>query len=80
MEDFLSTKAINRPSVVIGAGTMGARIALMLATRGGHVRIFNRREETALKARAYVEETLPSVVASIEHGQAGTIETFTDLE
>lgn len=80
MEDFLSTKAVNRPSVVIGAGTMGARIALMLATRGGHVRIFNRREETALKARAYVEETLPSVVASIEHGQAGTIETFTDLE
>ena len=79
MKDFLSTKAAQRPSVVIGAGTMGSRIALMLATRGGHVHIFDRREETALRASAYVGNTLPDVIATVEKGRAGTVETYTDL-
>jgi 3-hydroxybutyryl-CoA dehydrogenase len=32
----------NRPVAVIGAGTLGRRIALMLASRGGTVRIWTQ--------------------------------------
>ena len=35
----------DRPVAVIGAGTLGRRIALMFATRGGLVRINARRAE-----------------------------------
>lgn len=80
MEDFLSTKAVNRPSVVIGTGTMGARIALMLATRGGEVRIFDRQEQTAQKAIAYIEKNLPAIVSTTKGGKAGSVTVSPTLE
>lgn len=80
MVDFLSTKAVNRPSVVIGTGTMGARIALMLATRGGEVRIFDRQEQTAQKAIAYIEKNLPAIVSTTKGGKAGSVTVSPTLE
>jgi 3-hydroxybutyryl-CoA dehydrogenase len=47
-----------RPVAVVGAGTLGARIALMFAAGGSHVRIFNRTLERAEAARAFVHEEL----------------------
>ena len=36
----------NRPIAILGAGTLGRRIALMLATRGAEVRLFSRGAAT----------------------------------
>lgn len=80
MSDFLKEKASKRPAVVLGAGTMGSRIALMLATRGGTVRLFDRQEATAKKALAYVEKTLPDVVASVQGGKSGHVTAAATLE
>lgn len=80
MADFLTEKVPERPAAVLGAGTMGSRIALMLATRGGAVRLFDRQEETTRKAIAYVGQHLPDVVASVEGGKAGHVDIATTLE
>ncbi len=61
----------NRPVAVIGAGTLGRRIALMFATRGGTVRIYARRSEQRAEATQYVLQTLPTVVANRGSGQVG---------
>ncbi len=62
----------NRPVAVIGAGTLGRRIALMFATRGGTVRIYARRAEQRAEATQYVSQTLPAVVANRGSGQVGS--------
>lgn len=80
MADFLTTKALKRPAVIIGAGTMGSRIALMMAARGGNVRIFDRQEQAIKKALSFVEDHLPAVVASVEGGKAGHVEAAATLE
>jgi 3-hydroxybutyryl-CoA dehydrogenase len=61
----------NRPVAVIGAGTLGRRIALMFASRGGTVRIFAPRAEQRDSAVEYVTETLPKVVANRGFGEVG---------
>jgi 3-hydroxybutyryl-CoA dehydrogenase len=61
----------NRPVAVIGAGTLGRRIALMFASRGGTVRIFAPRAEQRAAAIQYVTETLPKVVADRGYGEVG---------
>jgi 3-hydroxybutyryl-CoA dehydrogenase len=48
----------NRPVAVIGAGTLGRRIALMFASRGGTVRIYARRDEQLAAATQFVAESL----------------------
>src|ERR1700757_3134635 len=35
----------HRPIAVIGAGTLGRRIALMMSTQGGEVRIFDKMQK-----------------------------------
>ena len=62
----------DRPVAVIGAGTLGRRIALMFATRGGTVRIYARRAEQLAEATHYVSQTLPTVVANRGSGQVGS--------
>jgi 3-hydroxybutyryl-CoA dehydrogenase len=49
---------LNRPVAVIGAGTLGRRIALMFATRGGLVRINNRNPDRGAAAVDYVHQQL----------------------
>lgn len=61
----------DRPVAVIGAGTLGRRVALMFASRGGTVRIFAPRAEQRSAAIQYVEETLPQVIADRGFGEAG---------
>jgi 3-hydroxybutyryl-CoA dehydrogenase len=61
----------NRPVAVIGAGTLGRRIALMFASRGGTVRILAPRAEQRAAAVEYVTETLPKVVADRGFGEVG---------
>ena len=61
----------NRPVAVIGAGTLGRRIALMFASRGGTVRICARRAEQLADATQYVTETLPTLVKDRGFGEVG---------
>jgi 3-hydroxybutyryl-CoA dehydrogenase len=61
----------NRPVAVVGAGTLGRRIAVMFASRGGTVRIHARRAEQLDAATRYVAETLPRVVQQRGFGEVG---------
>jgi 3-hydroxybutyryl-CoA dehydrogenase len=67
----------NRPVAVIGAGTLGRRIALMFASRGGTVRLFARRAEQRAAAIQYVTQNLPKLVADRGFGEVG-VATGTD--
>jgi len=69
---------LDRPVAVIGAGTLGRRIALMFATRGGLVRITDPGAEQGAAAVAFVEEQLPGVAASVPGGSPGTVEYVPD--
>ncbi|WP_068181879.1 3-hydroxyacyl-CoA dehydrogenase family protein [Mycobacterium sp. UM_CSW] len=70
----------HRPVAVIGAGTLGRRIALMFATRGGTVRIFAPRAEQRAAAVQYVTETVPKVVADRGFGEVGSAAGAGSLE
>ena len=70
----------NRPVAVIGAGTLGRRIALMFASRGGTVRIFAPRAEQRAAATQYVTETLPKLVADRGFGEVGGATAAGSLE
>jgi len=70
----------NRPVAVIGAGTLGRRIALMFATRGGTVRIYAPRGEQRASAVRYVTEAVPKVVADRGFGEVGIAEAVASLE
>nr|WP_025735757.1 3-hydroxyacyl-CoA dehydrogenase family protein [Mycobacterium genavense] len=63
----------HRPVAVIGAGTLGRRIALMFASRGGTVRIYARRQEQRDEATQYVTEALPKLVADRGFGAVGNV-------
>ncbi|GAA2604871.1 3-hydroxyacyl-CoA dehydrogenase family protein [Streptomyces axinellae] len=53
-----------RPVAVLGAGTLGRRIALVFATRGGSVRIHDPSASQRAAALRYVGETLPGLIAA----------------
>ncbi|KAF0849470.1 3-hydroxyacyl-CoA dehydrogenase family protein [Nocardia caishijiensis] len=69
---------LNRPVAVIGAGTLGRRIALMFATRGGTVHIVDPTAQAGAAAVDYVREQLPAVAASVRDGSPGTVEYIQD--
>jgi 3-hydroxybutyryl-CoA dehydrogenase len=56
-------------TAVIGSGTIGSRIALMLASGGGEVRLYDPNADQLEVARRYVEAELPRVVA----GRSGAL-------
>ncbi len=70
----------NRPVAVVGAGTLGRRIAVMFASRGGTVRIQARRAEQLDAATKYVAETLPRVVQHRGFGEVGSATSTKSLE
>lgn len=70
----------DRPVAVIGAGTLGRRIALMFATRGGVVRLYARRAEQRDEATQYVVATLPRVVADRGSGKVGVVSATGSLD
>src|SRR6185437_5300409 len=70
----------NRPVAVIGAGTLGRRIALMFASRGGTVRIHARRAEQSAAAIQFVTENLPKLLQDRGFGEAGRVTGTDSLE
>ena len=69
-----------RPIAVLGAGTLGRRIALMLATRGAEVRLYDPNAQVCAAGAAYATAQLPDVLKVIEGGTAGTIVPCGDLK
>src|SRR5262245_30551179 len=69
----------DRPIAILGAGTLGRRIALMLATRGGEVRLYARSAATRDAGVAFAKEQLPAVLATLPGSKAGTVVGFDDL-
>jgi 3-hydroxybutyryl-CoA dehydrogenase len=63
----------NRPVVVFGAGTLGRRIALMFASRGGTVRMHDPSAVQVTAATEYVAQTLPAVVHKRGSGEVGLV-------
>jgi 3-hydroxybutyryl-CoA dehydrogenase len=51
----------SRPVTVVGAGTLGRRIALMFAARGAEVRIYDLAEEQRRAAVDYVSQNVPTL-------------------
>ena len=70
-------EASGRPIAVIGAGTLGRRIALMFATGGGTVRVCDLDADQRADAAAYIEQELPAVLASVDGSTPATVD-FTD--
>ncbi len=68
-----------RPVAVVGAGTLGRRIALMLATRGGEVRISDPDAGSREAAVEYATRALPAVASRVEGGRAGLVTSTADL-
>ena len=68
-----------RPMAVIGAGTLGRRIALMLATRGGEVRIFDIAGDQRAAAIGFVERELPGLIERLPGASPGSVEAASDL-
>jgi 3-hydroxybutyryl-CoA dehydrogenase len=70
--------AESRPIAVIGAGTLGRRIAAMLAGHGARVRLYDVSEEQLLGATAYIDEIAPAL--SEQSGGKGACTTTTDMK
>lgn len=66
---------------MLGAGTLGRRIALTFATRGGVVHLYDVSEESLQSAKAFLDQRIPELVKarSALGAQPATIEYFTDL-
>jgi 3-hydroxybutyryl-CoA dehydrogenase len=79
MAYLLPANYLQRPVLVIGAGTLGRRIALMVAAQGGEVRIFDLSAEQGGKAKAFVEEQLPKFLEKFKTGSRGSVSVFDDL-
>jgi 3-hydroxybutyryl-CoA dehydrogenase len=75
----LPSNIATRPMAVLGTGTMGRRIALMLATRGAEVRLYARGAATREAGVAFAREQLPAVIAALPGGKAGTIVGVDDM-
>ena len=69
----------DRPIAVIGAGTLGRRIALMFATGGGTVRVCDLNSQQRDDAAAYIAEQLPAVLEQVGNTTPGTVELTDDL-
>jgi 3-hydroxybutyryl-CoA dehydrogenase len=68
-----------RPIAILGAGTLGRRIALTLATRGAEVRLYARSAATRDGGVAFAKEQLPAVLATLPGSKAGTIVGVDDM-
>jgi 3-hydroxybutyryl-CoA dehydrogenase len=71
--DPLTFSPTTHATAVIGSGTMGSRIALMLASSGGEVRLYDPNADQLEVARRYVEAELPRVVAGRSGGLLGRL-------
>jgi len=75
LPENIATRAI----AILGAGTLGRRIALMLATRGAEVRLYARTAATRDAGVAFAKEQLPAVLPTLPGSKAGTIVGVDDM-
>jgi 3-hydroxybutyryl-CoA dehydrogenase len=75
----LAAEILRRPRAVIGTGTQGRRIALMLASQGGEVRIFGRSAGGREEAKSFVAENLADVARRVG-GSPGNIMLCDSME
>lgn len=68
-----------RPIAVIGADTLGRRIALMFASGGGTVRVCDVSPTQREAARAFIDDQLPAVLTQVGSDTPATIEFTADL-
>lgn len=80
MSYVLPTDISSRPVTVIGGGTLGRRIALMFASSGGTVRLFDLSGPVRNDAVNYVDKALPQVVKDRPGATAGSVEAADDLQ
>ena len=80
MSYSLPTDIASRPIAVIGGGTLGRRIALMMCTQAGEVRLFDSNEQSRLDGCKFVESTLPSVLPSVPNSTPGRLLAVDGLE
>lgn len=73
------TTLTGRSFTIIGAGTLGRRIALMWLTQGEIVHLFDTSAPSLVAAQAYVNEHLDDVIARlVPGGKRGTLVTYQD--
>jgi 3-hydroxybutyryl-CoA dehydrogenase len=75
----LPTNFASRPVAVIGAGTLGRRIALMFAAHGADVRIYDLAEEQRRAALDYVTQNLPALAGRLAGVVPGQVSVNADL-
>jgi 3-hydroxybutyryl-CoA dehydrogenase len=69
-----------RPTAVIGGGTLGSRIALMLASSGGEVRLYDAKTAQLEIAERYIGTELPKLVKTRAGAVAGRVVMAKTLE
>src|ERR1700757_1976140 len=73
------TDVANRPVAVIGAGTLGRRIALMFAAHGAQVTIYDVAEAQRDAAIGYVTQELPAFAERLPDLAPGQVSAEGDL-
>ena len=73
------TDLASRPVAIIGAGTLGRRIALMFAAHGAEVRIYDLSEEQRRIAVDYVTDGLPTLKGQANGRVPGRVSADADL-
>ena len=68
-----------QPIAVLGAGTLGRRIALMFSTRGGVVRLFDASADSLAAARSYIDEELAAVLSTVPGSSPAELAVGDDL-
>jgi 3-hydroxybutyryl-CoA dehydrogenase len=78
----LSADVDERPVSIVGAGTLGRRLALVYAAGGSDVRIFDISAEQCEAACDYVEEhvTQTQQTLGLDYAQRGRVEVSDDLQ
>jgi 3-hydroxybutyryl-CoA dehydrogenase len=70
---------LSRPVAVIGAGTLGRRIALMFAAHGAEVRIYDLADDQRRAAVEYVTDNLPALAEELTGVVPGRVSIDADL-
>ncbi len=73
------TNFSSRPVAVIGAGTLGRRIALMFAAHGSEVKIYDLADEQRQAAVDYVSHSLPALADRLTGVVPGQVSAQADL-
>jgi 3-hydroxybutyryl-CoA dehydrogenase len=73
------TDYASRPVAVIGAGTLGRRIALMFAAHGAQVRIHDLAEPQRQAAVEYVSQNLPALADRLTGVVPGRVSAHADI-